>query len=109
MVMNLESTRGILLEGDWLALTQLANPRLSVPSSGIMRIDGEAPAGTESQAQCTAVIILGSLYTFLLTPVELAVLTGDPDPVVQIAVGSAPVLDSSPGGLAELTRRCFGQ
>jgi hypothetical protein len=74
-----------------------------------MRIDGEAPAGTEGQAQCNAVIVLGSLYTFFLTPVDRAVLTGDPDPVVQIAVGLAPMLDSAPGGLSELTRRCFGQ
>lgn len=105
---NLEAIRTTLLEGSWLGFTQLANPRLSVPSTGIMRIDGEAPAGTESQAQCTAVIVLGSLYSFLLTPVELAVLTGDPDPVVQIAVGSAPILDSTPNGLSGISSRCFG-
>jgi hypothetical protein len=106
---NLASVRTTLLEGGWLAFTGLTNAALSVPSTGIMRIDGEAPAGTEGQAQCFAVIILGSLYSFLLTPVELAVLTGDPDPVVQIAVGSVPILDSSPHGLSELSRDCFGQ
>jgi hypothetical protein len=72
-----------------------------------LRVEGQAAAGTEGQAACNAAIVIASLYSALLTPVELAVLTGDPDPVVQIVVGGT-VLDSAPHGVSELTKLCYG-
>lgn len=89
----------------------LANARVSSPANGVLRIEGEA--GTEVTLRttgCNAAYALSIYYHVPLTPLHRAILTGDADPVVQIAVSDGAeqtVLDSSPVGLIGLLSSCF--
>ena len=93
-----------------LSTLGLTNARVSVPAKGIMRIEGDAPPEVAAkQLACSVAVLLAVDFVSLLTPLERAIQTGDPDPIVQIALnGADPILDSSPNGLIAFAPQCFG-
>lgn len=87
----------------------LTDARLLSPSTGVLRVEG-GTTGNPEAAACGVAYSLSTLYRVLLTPTIRALITGDPEPTVQIAIsgGVGAALDSSPGGLDALVLRCLG-